>query len=111
MDDYCAIGHRCIVGGHGDLYICKYTMIGGLTYIIPSNHIYNKKNLPYMLQGKVRKPIKIGSNVWIGASCIILSGTKIGDNAVIGAGSVVTKDIPKKFLALGVPAKVIKTIN
>ena len=40
IDDYCAIGHRCVIGGHGGLHIGKYTLIGGLTYIIPSNHVY-----------------------------------------------------------------------
>ena len=55
-------------------------------------------------------PIVIGNNVWIGANVTILSGITIGDNAVIGAGSIVTKDIPSNALAYGNPAKVIKSI-
>ena len=53
-------------------------------------------------------PITIGKHVWIGTRAIILKGVSIGDGAVIGAGSVVTKNIPKNCLAVGVPAKVIK---
>jgi virginiamycin A acetyltransferase len=53
-------------------------------------------------------PILIGNDVWIGANCIILSGVKIGNGAVIAAGSVVTKDIPDFGVVAGVPAKVIK---
>lgn len=55
-------------------------------------------------------PISIGNNVWIGARAIILKGVRIGDNSVIGAGSVVTKSIPSGVVAVGNPAKVIKTI-
>ena len=56
------------------------------------------------------KPIEIGNNVWIGGNVIVLPGVKIGDNAVIGAGSVVNKDIPANVVAVGNPCKVIKEI-
>ena len=56
------------------------------------------------------KPITIGNNVWLGAGCSVLPGDTIGDNAVIGAGSVVTKDIPAHVLAFGNPCKVVKEI-
>lgn len=56
------------------------------------------------------KPIKIGNNVWIGGSVVVLGGVTIGDNCVIGAGSVVVKDIPANSIAVGNPCKVIKKI-
>lgn len=56
-------------------------------------------------------PINVGNSVWIGANVTILPGVTIGDKSVIGAGSVVTKDIPPNVVAVGVPCKVIKTIN
>lgn len=56
-------------------------------------------------------PISIGNNVWIGGSVVILPGVAIGDNAVIGAGSVVTKDIPGNVIAAGNPCRVIRTIT
>ena len=55
------------------------------------------------------KPIKIGNHVWIGTRVTILKGVTIGDNAIIAAGSVVTKDVPNNTVVAGVPAKVIKT--
>lgn len=55
------------------------------------------------------KPIKIGNHVWIGTRVTILKGVTIGDNAIIAAGSVVTKDVPNNTIVAGVPAKVIKT--
>ena len=56
-------------------------------------------------------PITIGKNVWIGAGVIVLPGVNIGDNSVIGAGSVVTKDIPENVVAYGNPCKIIRMIN
>ena len=57
------------------------------------------------------KRIKVGNNVWIGAQVVILPGITIGDNSVIGAGSVVSKDIPSNVVAVGNPCKVIKNVN
>ena len=56
------------------------------------------------------KPIEIGNNVWFGGNVVVLPGVKIGNNSVIGAGSVVTKDIPSNVVAVGNPCRVIKQI-
>lgn len=56
-------------------------------------------------------PIKVGNNVWIGGNVVVLPGVTIGDNAVIGAGSVVTKDIPPGIVAVGNPCRVIREIT
>ncbi|MFC2149407.1 DapH/DapD/GlmU-related protein [Candidatus Auribacterota bacterium] len=57
------------------------------------------------------KPVTIGKNVWITSRCVILGGVTIGDNSIIGAGSVVTRDIPPDSLAAGNPAKVIRSLK
>ena len=57
------------------------------------------------------KPIIIGNNVWIGAQCIVLPGVTIGDNSVIGAGSVVTRNIPPNVVAVGNPCRILKNIE
>lgn len=57
------------------------------------------------------KPINIGENVWIGANATVLSGVTIGKNSVIGAGSVVTKDIPENVVAVGNPCRVLRAIT
>ena len=56
-------------------------------------------------------PITIGNNVWIGAQVCVMPGVTIGDNTVIGAGSVVTKDIPSNVLAVGNPCRVLREIT
>ena len=57
------------------------------------------------------KPINIGSNVWLGANVTVLPGVTVGDNSIIGAGSVVTKDIPANVIAVGNPCKVVRQIS
>ncbi len=72
--------------------------------IVTNNHDPKDKNI------LICKPVCIGNNVWIGANVTILPGITIGENSVIGAGAIVTKDIPDNSIAVGNPAKVIKTI-
>lgn len=57
------------------------------------------------------KPIEIGNNVWIGGNVVVLPGIRIGDNVVIGAGSIVTKDIPSNVVAVGNPCRIIRNIT
>ena len=57
------------------------------------------------------KPIEIGNDVWIGGNVVVLPGVKIGNNVVIGAGSIVNKDIPSNSVAVGNPCRVIKEIK
>ncbi|WP_437654744.1 sugar O-acetyltransferase [Sorangium sp. So ce1182] len=57
------------------------------------------------------KPIKIGNNVWLGARVVVLPGVTIGDNTVVGAGAVVTRDLPANVLAVGNPARVIRSLD
>lgn len=111
LDDYCGIGQHCVIGGHGKLYVGKYSMIAGLTYIVPANHVFKSMESPYVKQGETKKGVYIGDNVWIGSGCVILDGVKIGDNAVIGAGSVVSKSIPANTLAFGIPAKPVRKLH
>ena len=96
------------------LDVCKIE-IGDNTLIGPNTGIYTACHpIDYdkRLEGKeFGKPISIGKNVWIGGSCIILPGVHIGDNSVIGAGSVVTKDIPSNVVAVGNPCKIIKELK
>lgn len=87
------------------------TLIGYRCGIIDSDfhaHAEEGVNLNNVSFCDYTKDICIGNNVWIGGNCTILKGVKIGDGTVIGAGSVVSKDIPPKVLAVGNPCKVIK---
>ena len=110
VEGYTAIGQFCILAGQGGLRIGKYVMLGGHCYILTSNHITATPNIPYMLQGDRCIGVVIEDNVWIGGGSIILDGVKIGRNSVVGAGSIVTKDIPPNSMYVDRNPKLLKNI-
>jgi acetyltransferase-like isoleucine patch superfamily enzyme len=95
----------------GPVKIGDYVMLAQNIVISGLNHIYEDVNTPPRLQGVFTRQIIIEDNVWIGANCVVTSGITIGKHAIIGAGSVVTKDIPPYSVAVGNPAKVVKKYN
>ena len=99
----------CVLYGHGGLYIGRQVRIATHTVIIPANHRFKNSQMPISEQGLERKGIRIEDNVWIGANCTICDGVTIGSGAVIGAGSVVTRDIPAMTVAVGSPARPMKS--
>ncbi len=92
----------------GPLEIGNDLMMGPDVLILTVNHLFNDRNIPMRKQGSNVSPVKIQDDVWIGARVIILPGVTIGRGSVIGAGSVVTKDIPEYCIVAGNPARVIK---
>ena len=106
-----AIYDYTIIDIQNKLEIGQGTLISPFCYITDYDHIVKDTIKPILQQGYNTKPIKIGKHVWVGARCIILKGVTIGDNTIIGAGSVVTRDIGESSIAVGAPAKVIKKIH
>lgn len=91
--------------------IGENTSIASFCFITDFNHKYENLNISVLYQGYEADSVSIGRNVWIGTHVIVLPGVKIGDGAVIGAGSVVTHDVPENSIAVGNPARVIKKIK
>ncbi|QYK65490.1 MULTISPECIES: sugar O-acetyltransferase [Paenibacillus] len=89
--------------------IGDYCMIGPNCTISTVNHPMTAKGRREKLS--ITRPVVIGDDVWIGANCVILPGVTIGSNVIVGAGAVVTKDIPDNCVVGGVPAKVIKELE
>lgn len=101
------IGSRCII--YPKVTIGDYTMLANDVKIIGGDHEFKKPGIPVIFSGRsVLNETLIGRDVWIGASSIILTGVEIGDGAIIGAGSVVTKNVEEYSIYAGVPAKKIK---
>ncbi|RLI07683.1 acyltransferase [Candidatus Bathyarchaeota archaeon] len=104
----CTIKPFCIIYGLGGVVIGDHVLIASGSAIIAQTHIHADLSTPIALQGECGEGIVIEDDVWIGAGVKILDGVTIGAGSVIGAGAVVTKDIPPFSVAVGVPAKVIK---
>lgn len=118
---YCVYGENIHLGDHVFLNIlctildCNQVQIGNHVMIGPSVQIYTAA---HALQAKARnqgmevaKPVVIEDNVWIGGGAILLPGVRVGRNAVIGAGAVVSRNIPENTVAVGNPARVIREIE
>jgi maltose O-acetyltransferase len=98
---------NCVV-----LDVCP-VRIGGSTLFGPSVQVLTPMhplNAEQRRREEYGKPVEIGSDVWVGGGAIILPGVKIGDRAVIGAGSVVTRDVPEGTFAAGNPCRVVREI-
>lgn len=96
----------------GYLVIENDVLIGAGVHFYVSNHAFDRTDLPIKYQGHYpSRPIKVCNGAWIGASSIILNGVTIGQNAVVGAGSIVTKDVEPYTVVAGNPAHKIKDIG
>jgi maltose O-acetyltransferase len=109
-----ALGERvffnfnCVV-----LDVCE-VRIGSFTFLGPAVQIYtamHPMNAELRREQEFGKPVEIGSDVWVGGGALILPGVRIGSRTVIGAGSVVTRDIPEGVFAAGNPCRIIRNIT
>ena len=92
-----------------DIYIGDSVMLGPNVVLATAGHPVDPELRRLVYQ--FNQPIHIGNNVWLGAGVIVLPGVTIGDNSVVGAGSVVTKDIPANVVAVGNPCRILREIN
>ena len=100
------------VGAIGLVEIGDFSLIGPGCYITDADHRFSNETVPVSDQGMSSKgPTVIEDNVWLGANVVVTSGVRVGRRSVIGANSVVTRDIPAFSVAAGIPAKVVSTIE
>lgn len=104
----CNINPFTIIYGHGDTEIGENVLIAGQCMIIPSNHNFEKLDIPIAQQGETSEKITIEDDVWIGNGCSVLNGVTIKKGAIVAAGAVVNKDVDAFTLVKGVPAKPFK---
>ena len=104
---YCNFGVTMVDDTH--IYVGDHTMFGPHVTVATAGHSIlpelRRKGYQY------NAPVRIGENCWIGAGALIMPGVTIGDNVVIGEGSVVTKDTPSDVIAVGVPCRVLREVD
>lgn len=108
FNEMVSVGTRSVIYGADDVEIGRYSLLSNHVELMSGNHVFKDPNTPIRFQGRETGKISIGEDVWLGTYVIVLPGVTIGRGSVIGAGAVVTKDIPPYSIAVGVPAKVIK---
>ena len=107
VGDYSDLGVRCQI--NGPVTIGDYVMMGPDCIIYTQNHKVDDLSMPMQQSGFAEvKPVTIGNDVWIGSRVTILPGVTIHDGCIIGAGAVVSKDVPPYSVAVGNPARVVK---
>lgn len=102
------IGPRVILGAGGGIRIGARVTFGAAVHVLAENHEFGDPSKSIQSQGVTRAGIEVDDDVWVGNAAILLDGVHIGRGAVIGAGSVVTHDVPPGAVAVGNPARVIR---
>ena len=109
LGDRVAFNYGCFVNAYGGLTVGDGATFGPYTMLHTANHHYTDLTQPIVDQGWESRPVEVGSGSWIGMGVVILPGVRIGEECVVGAGSVVAKDLEDYCVAVGAPAKPIKS--
>jgi len=109
IGDRCLIGRQCSIVGHLEIVIENDVFFGPNVYVTDQNHGFSDLDSPIGRQAAGERPVRIGSGSWLGANVVVLPGVTIGHHVAVGAGSVVTRGLPDYAIAVGSPARVLKT--
>ena len=108
----CFLNRGVMLAANERIEIGDHVMFANGCFVGDGAHRFDDPQKPITWQGFTSKgPVRIGSNTWFGANCVVTSGVEIGERCVIGANSVVTQDLPPRVIAAGIPAKVIREID
>jgi acetyltransferase-like isoleucine patch superfamily enzyme len=102
------LGQECTISAYKHVRIGEQCVIADRAMFIDFDHGVVEVERPIRTQGIYTRDVEVGSNVWIGYGACILRGVTVGDNAIVGTNSVVTKDVPANAVVAGIPAKVIR---
>jgi len=102
------IGQECTISAYQRVRIGEQCVIADRAMFIDFDHGVVEAERPIRLQGIYKRDVVVGSNVWIGYGACVLRGVQVGDNAIVGTNSVVTKDVPANAVVAGIPARVIR---
>ncbi|MDZ7372499.1 MAG: acyltransferase [candidate division KSB1 bacterium] len=109
IDDGANIGFNCEVFSAGSVRLGKNILVAAYSYFVGGTHTFARTDVPIIDQPREARGIEIGDNAWIGAHVVVLDGCRVGRDAIIGAGAVVNSDIPDYAIAVGMPARVVRS--
>ncbi len=108
IDDDANIGFNCEVFSASRVRVGKSVLMAAYTYLVGGDHLYDRVDIPVLEQGRTARGIEVDDNVWLGTHVVVTDGSRVGRDAIIGAGAVVIGDIPEFAIAAGIPAKVLR---
>jgi acetyltransferase-like isoleucine patch superfamily enzyme len=108
IGDKTVLGQECTISAYQRVSIGEQCIVADRVMLIDFDHNVAHVERPIRAQGIYKRDVRVGSNVWIGYGAQILRGVTIGDNAIVGASAVVTKDVPANAVVGGAPARVIR---
>ena len=109
IGENCSVNSFCHISGNGGVEIGNNVLLATQCVIVSANHNFSDINEPIAKQGETKEKIVIEDDCWLGAGVKVLAGVTIHKGSVIGAGSVITHDVPPYSVVVGVPGKVIKS--
>lgn len=108
IGNFVSMGPFCFFASKSHIDIGSNVSIGSGTHMLAGSHVFDDPDTPVIRQARVSQGITVEDNVWIGSGTKVLDGVTIGQNSIVGAGSVVSKDVPPWTVVLGNPARVIQ---
>ncbi len=108
IGDRCVFGRRDSVNCYLDIELGAHVLVADDVYVSDFDHRFERLDRPILEQGIAKARVRIGSDVWLGTKTTVAKGVAIGSGSVVGANSVVTRDLPARSVAVGAPARVIR---
>ena len=108
IEDKANLGFNCEIFSASRVRIGKSILMAAYTYLVGGDHLYDRVDIPVLEQGRTARGIDVDDNVWLGTHVVVTDGSRIGRDAIIGAGAVVVGEIPEFAIATGIPAKMLR---
>jgi acetyltransferase-like isoleucine patch superfamily enzyme len=108
VDDHANLGFNCEIFSASRVRVGKRILMAAYTYLVGGDHLYDRVDIPVLEQGRTARGIEVDDNVWLGTHVVVTDGSRIGRDAIIGAGAVVVGAIPEFAIATGIPAQVVR---
>jgi acetyltransferase-like isoleucine patch superfamily enzyme len=108
IEDRANLGFNCEIFSASRVRVGKSILMAAYTYLVGGDHLYDRVDIPVLDQGRTTRGIDVDDNVWLGTHVVVTDGSRIGRDAIVGAGAVVVGEIPEFAIATGIPARVIR---
>ena len=108
IDEDANLGFNTEIFSASRVRVGRKVLIAAYTYLVGGDHLYDRTDIPVLDQGRTARGIEVDDHAWLGAHVVVTDGSRVGRDAIIGAGAVVVGDIPPFAIAVGTPAKVLR---